>query len=520
MLRINCLALFTGLIFVSFATAQDDFKSPRTWTDQSGKFSVKAKLIKFEKGIAYLEKQDGTTLEVEFRKLSDADKQWIRKFNRQKNGTSKTSEGKDQKADGPKSDSKKEMADKSTASKSSNSSKAWNQWRGPDRNAISTDKNLLKSWESKKPSLLWSAQGLGRGMSSVAITDKMIFTLGNRNGKEQLIALKRSDGSEVWSADVGAGRESNSTPTVDGDRIYALGRAGDLICAETKTGKVVWQKSLPKDFGGKMMSQWGFSESPLVDGDKLICTPGGESAMIVALNKKDGSKIWSTAMKYGGRRGTDGAGYASIVISNAGGVKQYITLVGRGLISVNAKDGSPLWQYEKIANSTANVPTPIVFGDYVFCSSGYNDGGSALLKIVKRGRQLGIQEVYYKRAGELQNHHGGMIKIGDYIYMGHGHNKGFPTCIDIKSGRSMWERTRGPGSGSAAVVAADGHLYFRYEDGTMALIEANPKSYKLKGSFRIASVDAKSWPHPVVFDKKLYLRDAGKLHCYDLSANQ
>eukprot|EP00913_Durusdinium_trenchii_P023415 g21993.t1 len=281
-----------------------------------------------------------------------------------------------------------------------------------------------------------------------------------------------------------------------------------------------WLKNFSRDFGGKMMSSWGYSESPLIDGNQLVCTPGSQSAMMAALDKKTGRVIWRSPMPGNtGRRGKDGAGYSSIVVSNGGGVKQYIQLVGRGVISVDAKSGKLLWGYNRIANGVANVPTPVVKGDYVFCSSGYGTG-AALLKIVKRGRNVRAVEEYFLDAGKLQNHHGGMILVGDHIYCGHGHNNGFPICVNLKTGKVKWGgRIRGPGRGSAAIVFADGHLYFRYESGVMALIEATPTDYKLKGSFKLAVKHDASWPHPVILDGKLYLRDQQSLMCYDISKN-
>ncbi len=506
-----CL-LVLSLSFVSDSNAQEQL---RTWTDSSGKFNVEAKFIRYDGKQVVLAKPDGKAIRLPLDKLSEEDQKYV-KAAVAKLRAARKSEKKAKSVPAPPAEGQM-LDDRPSTSSTSRQKNDWYQWRGPGRDGISGDKDLMESWESKKPKLLWSARGAGRGMASVVIADGRIFTLGKRDGREKLIAFQQSDGQEIWSADLGQDGESNGTPTVDGEHVYAVGLKGDLICCKTKTGRVVWQKNYASDFGGKMMSEWGFSESPLIDGDKLICTPGGPRAMIVALNKKTGETIWKTPMRPGGERGTDGAGYASVVISQGGGVKQYITLVGRGLISVDAKSGKPLWQYEKIANGTANVPTPIVDGDFVFCSSGYGDGGSALLKLVGRRGSVGIQEVYYKPARDLQNHHGGMIKIGDHIYMGHGHNAGFPMCIEMKTGRKSWERQRGPGSGSAAVAAADGHLYFRYENGIMALIEADPRGYKLKGSFRIETVNGKSWPHPVICDKKLYLRDQDNIHCYDLS---
>lgn len=391
----------------------------------------------------------------------------------------------------------------------------WPQWRGPNRDGISNEKGLLDAWTDKGPPLAWQSGGLGKGYSSVAISGGRIFTLGQRKGATELIALDLKDGKELWAAKVGGG-SPNCTPTVDGDLVFALGQNGDLICAETATGKVLWQKSFPKDFGGKMMSGWGYSESPLVDGDRLIVTPGSTKAIIAALKKRTGETIWTSSLPAGvGNRGKDGAAYSSIVISHACGVKQYVQLTGRGVVSVAAEDGTPLWSYNKVANGTANIPTPILQGDYVFCSSGYGTG-AALLQVMKEGGGLVAKEIYFLSAKSMQNHHGGMILVGDHVYCGHGHNQGFPLCIDLKTGKEAWGPERGPGAGSAAILYADDHLYFRYENGVMALIEATPKAYKLKGSFKLASVKGKSWPHPVISGGKLYLRDQDTLMCYDL----
>jgi outer membrane protein assembly factor BamB len=392
---------------------------------------------------------------------------------------------------------------------------AWPQWRGPNRDGVCPETGLLAKWEEGGPPLAWQAEGLGKGYSSIAIAGDKIFTLGQRREGTVLLALRLSDAKELWAAKVSGGNP-NCTPTVDGQRVYALGRDGDLVCAETATGKELWRKSFPKDFGGQMMSGWGYSESPLVDGDRLICTPGAKDAMLAALDKQTGHVIWKAALPEDiGPRGRDGAAYSSIVVSQAAGVRQYIQLSGRGVISVAAEDGKFLWAYNRIANGTANIPTPIVHEDYVFCSSGYNTG-AALLRIVPSAGGMQAEEVYFLKGNEMQNHHGGMVRIGDHIYCGHGHNNGFPLCIEMKTGKVAWRPGRGPGSGSAAVLYADGHLYFRYEDGVMALIEAKPEEYVLKGSFTLASVRGKSWPHPVIADGRLYLRDQDMLMCYDI----
>ena len=394
----------------------------------------------------------------------------------------------------------------------------WNQWRGPNRDGISNERGLLKSWPKEGPKLLWQVEGLGTGFSSVAIADDRIFTLGQIDGEEHLISLDLSNGKRRWTLPFGKGDHSNGTPTVDGDRVYAVGLRGDLICANAKTGAKIWSKNFEQDLDGKMMSGWGFSESPLIDGDHLICTPGGSDSIMAALNKRTGETVWMASFPILGDRGTDGAGYSSIVVSNAAGTKQYLQLTGRGIVSVRADDGKFLWGYNRIANDVANIPTPIVDGDLVFCSTGYGTG-AALLKITKEDDQFRAEEIYFLNAKQFQNHHGGMIRVADHIFAGHGHNKGFPICLEISTGKTKWGRSiRGEGKGSAAICYADGNLIFRYQDGTVALIEATTKRYQLNGSFKPAFQEGNSWAHPVVFDGKLYLREQNVLMCYDISA--
>lgn len=394
----------------------------------------------------------------------------------------------------------------------------WPSWRGPNRDGISAEKGLLSEWSEEGPKLLWQVDKvLGRGFSSIVIAEGRIFAMGKVDGKCHLIALSKKDGKKLWSAPVGGG-EPNCTATVDDDRVYALGREGDFVCCDVDTGNVLWKKSFSKDFGGRMMSGWGYSESPLIDGDVLVCTPGSSDALVVALNKKTGETIWKGPVPEEiGSRGRDGAGYSSVVISNATGVKQYVQLTGRGIFSFDAKTGAPLWSYNRIANGTANISTPLIQDDHVFCSTGYGTG-AALLKIRKSDAGLEADEVYFLNAKDMQNHHGGMILYQDHVYCGHGHNNGFPLCITLETGEQAWSGGRGPGNGSAAIMMADGHLYFRYEDGTMALIEATPEEYRLKGSFKLASVKGKSWPHPVISDGLLYLRDQDSLMVYNIRA--
>jgi outer membrane protein assembly factor BamB len=395
----------------------------------------------------------------------------------------------------------------------------WPQWRGPHRDNLSTDKGLLDAWPSDGPTLAWKATGLGAGFSGVSISHGRIYTMGDLGKDECVIALDMG-GNKLWTTPIGKAGSPGGyvgprcTPAIDGDLLYAIDIEGDLACLKTANGKEVWRKSFPKDFGGKMHSHWGFSESPLVDHDKVICTPGGPTAGLVALNKKNGKEIWRCEIPNLGDKGGDGAAYSSIVIGNGGGVRQYVQLTGRGVVGVS-DDGRFLWGYNRIANGTANIPTPLVQGDYVFCSTGYGTG-AALLKLTGSGSEVKADEVYFLNAKDLQNHHGGMFMLGDYVYCGHGHKLGAPTCLNWKTGKIVWREPRGPGAGSAAVCYADGNMYFRYEDGLMTLMGATPDGYKLKGSFKIPDCNAPSWPHPVVVGGMLYLREQDNLFCYDV----
>jgi outer membrane protein assembly factor BamB len=402
----------------------------------------------------------------------------------------------------------------------------WPQWRGPNRDAVCTETGLLNSWPDGGPKLLWSAKdvnkgpSVGAGMSSLAIASGKIYTLGDRDGKGNLICLDEATGKVLWATPFSATRGGGSdpgpraTPTVDGNRVYALSPHGDLACFDARSGKIVWTKNCQKDFGGHMMSGWSYSESATIDGDKLICTPGGKKAAMVALKKDTGELIWKCEVPV-----DSGAGYASIVTAEVGGIRQYISLLGPqlGLIGVDAQSGKFLWSYKKMANGTANIPTALVKGDLVFASTAYG-AGAALLRLVPDGKGgVDAKEVYFLKANTLQNHHGGMVLIGDHVYGGHGHNDGQPFCLELKTGKLKWGPERGAGSGSAAVLYADGNLYFRYDNNEMALVEANPNSYNLRSNFHLPKgTSSPGWQHPVIHDGKLYIRANDQLYCYDI----
>jgi outer membrane protein assembly factor BamB len=400
---------------------------------------------------------------------------------------------------------------------------SWPQFRGPKRDGHSPDTNLLKQWDAGGPALAWKASGLGTGYSSLSIGGDRIYTMGDFADGQYVLGLSATDGKTLWKTKIGPiwvdrYPGPRSTPTVDGALIYALGTEGDLLCLEGATGKVRWQKNLVRDFGGQMMSDWKFAESPLVDGDRVIVTPGLNDAALVALNKATGALVWKAAIPVIGEIGRDGAGYSSVVISNGGGVKQYVQLLGRGLAGIRASDGAYLWGYNKVANRVANIPTPIVSGDFVFGSSGYQTG-SALLKLAPAaGGKVTATEVYFVDGKIFQNHHGGFVLVDGHIYGGHGHRNGLPVCLELATGTVKWGgQVRNDGVGSAAIAYADGHVYYRYENGMVILVEATPAGYKEKGKMQVpTSSDTLAWSYPVITGGKLYLREKDSLFVYDL----
>ncbi len=400
----------------------------------------------------------------------------------------------------------------------------WGQWRGPQRDGICKETGLLQTWPKEGPPLVWKTAGIGGGYSTPSIANGKIFGMSYQADNETVWALDEKNGTKIWETKiaskgkVGYNEGSRCTPTVDGKNLYVVGVSGDVVCLESAEGKILWQKNFAKDFKGKMMSGWGFSESPLIDGDMVIVTPGADDATLVALDKNTGKTIWASKVEAGG-----GAGYASVVISEAGGIKQYITWLGKCIVGVNAKDGKLLWRYGANANGTANIPTAIVKGDLVFCSTGYGKGTS-LIRLIPDGKGgIEAKEVYYLKdqSKDIQNHHGGMVLLGDHVYFGTGHNSGIPCCLEMATGKVVWKEEKRPGSGSAGVLYADGKLYFRNQDATMNLLEATTKGYNLLGSFKLAEPSGKpSWPHPVIANGRLIIRDQDKIFSYSVKAAQ
>ena len=397
----------------------------------------------------------------------------------------------------------------------------WPTFRGADRTAIAPDTDLLEQWPEGGPRLLWTATGAGRGYASVAIAGDKIFTLGDNlsaapDANEYLSCFDRTTGQRVWIAPTGEpwnnGQDnwqgSRSTPTVDDGIVYVLTPHGRLVGCIADTGQVGKVIDLKATFGGTKGDSWGYSESVLIDGDRLVCTPGGQRATMVALDKKTGRQLWTCSFP-----DDRGAGHASIVISEVGGKRVYVQTTASGAFGVDAETGRLLWSYP-IDKTTAVIPTPIVRDDLVYMVAGYKRGGALLRQIPQGNGGVTIEEVYGLKP-ELANKHGGVVLVGNHLY-GCADDKQIIICADLETGETVWKE-RGSGKNSVAIAAADGHLYLRYQDGTMALAKADPSGFVEVSSFQIpGSGDRPSWAHPVILDGRLYLREGDTILCYDI----
>ncbi len=434
----------------------------------------------------------------------------------------------------------------------------WPQLRGQNRDGKSGDTGLLKEWPNDGPPLAWKIDKLGGGYSAPSIADGRIFGMSNRGEDEIVWALSETDGKELWVTRLGPafaqrpsqGREGPAcTPTVDGERLYVEGLDGNVACLQVRDGKIIWQRSLTNDFGGSV-PRWSYRESPLVDGDKVICTPGGAEATMAALDKLTGKMIWKAKVPdspagdseapgdssggrggfggrrggFGGRRGGfgggSGAAYSSAITIDFDGQRQYVQFTGKALIGVAASDGKFLWRYDKPANRMGIIcSTPIYHDGMVFASSAYGAGGGLVKLSMDADGSVKAEEVY--ATTEMQNHHGGMILLDGYLYGASGGNEGGAlVCLDFKTGRVMWDQRESAGRRAKGSVAlADGRLYYRMEDGTVVLIEPNPKQYAQCGRFDQPDRSAQpAWPYPVIANGKLYIRDQDVLLCYDVKA--
>lgn len=382
----------------------------------------------------------------------------------------------------------------------------WPQWRGPKRDGLSTETGLLKQWPSGGPKQLWSVEGLGSGYGTVAIAGDRIYVQGAWNRRSGVQALDRASGKTLWTVAIGPegdndrGDGPRSTPTVEGGRLWVMTEMGDLVCLETSGGREVWRKNALRDFKGRNPG-WLLSESPLLDTGKLILTPGGPGACIVALDPETGKWIWSS------QELSDSAGYASCIVCEVGGVRCYTTLTSDAGVGVRASDGKLMWRYQKPANDVANCTTPVFGKDKVFYSSAYGTGGG-VLALTASGGVVKSSELWFNR--DMMNHHGGVVLVNGFLY---GFSNSILTCLDFETGKVMW-KDRSVGKGS--LTYADGRLYLLGEGQTAGMADATPEGYRERGRFSIPDHGKPSWAYPVVCDGRLYIRNQGQLQCFDV----
>lgn len=380
----------------------------------------------------------------------------------------------------------------------------WNQFRGAKRNAQSMDTGLLKQWPAGGPALAWKAAGIGVGFSSVCHSGNRVFTLGEMDGKCHLVAISAADGKLAWKLPIGAafteaqgGTGPRSTPATDGVVVVALAPAGELVCVRVADGRVVWQKNM-RELGGSTPG-FGFVESPLLDGNVLLVSPGGT---VAALNKQNGATLWKSKRLKGT---TD---YSSLSVAETGRIKQYLVMTEKSVAGILATNGAILWEGD-FPGDRAVVPTPVYGNGIVFVAAGYGVGCKAF-KVAFAGDQMRAQEA--DASTQFQIHHGGMVLVGEHVYGLH--DQGTLRCVELATGKPTWsDRSVGKGS----IAFADGHLYCRGESGAVSLVEANPAEYKVKGTFTPAEkTGSKCWAHPVVSGGKLFIREQEVLLAYNL----
>ena len=391
----------------------------------------------------------------------------------------------------------------------------WTQWRGPKRDGISQEKGLLKMWPKEGPKLVWQVKDIGSGYSTPVVVGNRLYVLSNEGLENEFVrAYSTTNGKLVWSTRLGAVGNpkqqpnypgSRSTVTVDGKLLYALSSDGDLACVEVATGKPLWKKSLRSDFGGTA-GVWAYSESPLVDGNRVIVSPGSESAALVALDKKTGVTLWKTAIP-----GEKAASYASAIAVELGGVRQYVQYLSKGVVGVEAATGKLLWRFDKTLDTQYGMHalTPIVSANLVYTGAASASGAA---KIASSTGGFTADSLYILRKGP--NGLGGAVRLGDYLY---GTTSSALLCTEFATGKIRWEER---GIGAAAICSADGLLFLHGENGEVALVAASPTKYTELGRFAPPAQpdrgQAKAWPHPIIANGKLYIRDMNCLWCYDI----
>jgi outer membrane protein assembly factor BamB len=396
----------------------------------------------------------------------------------------------------------------------------WPQWRGPARTAISAETGLLRQWPAGGPRLIWRIDNAGDGFSTPAVAAGRVFLVVNEGlANEYVRAFSAADGKVLWSTRLGkvgnpdqqpSYPAARSTASIDGDTVYALGSDGDLAALDAATGAARWKKQLRSDFGG-VPGTWAYAESPLVDGDRVVVTPGGKTAM-VALDKRTGAPIWRATVP-----SNEPAAYSTMSILQVGTSKQYVTFLDKGIVAVDAPTGAVLWRDGRTADgSAANAPTPVVGGNIVYHATAQT-GGAAVRVSVDQGK-VTVEQLYFDK--RLPGMTGGTVLVNGTLY---GSNMVSMIAADFATGAIKWQNRS---IGAASVIAADGLLFLHGENGDVALVDASPAGYRERGRFTPPNQPArrpgtpgagsKTWPHPVLADGRLYLRDLNTMWVYDV----
>ncbi len=382
----------------------------------------------------------------------------------------------------------------------------WPQWHGPNRNAMSSETGLLKQWPEGGPKLLWSVTGLGKGFSSIAVADGLVYTTGAGEGDKGFLVVHDLNGKFKWKLDYGAEWTGGypgvrSTPTVDGDRVYLMTGAGTIVCIDTKTRKTKWAVNAVKKFKAKMI-RWGIAESLLIDGDKVICTPGGPHGSVVAMNKMTGKTVWMTPGL------GEPSAYCSPILITKDNRRLIVTMTSKSVVGIDPETGKVIWRHPFPAKKPINPNTPVYRDGLIYVTSGYGTG-SQLIKLSEKG--AGVTQVWTDKT--LDCHHGGVVLIDGYLY-GTTH-KGKWVCLELASGKTMYQ-AKGVGKGS--VMSADGMIYCYSEEGIVGLIKPSSKSCQVVSTFKVTKGDGQHWAHPVISDGRLYIRHGDALMAYDIKA--
>ncbi len=380
------------------------------------------------------------------------------------------------------------------------------QFRGPDRDGIYSATGLAKSWPEGGPKMLWSATGLNEGYASVSVASGKIFTTGMKDQQGTVFAFDTA-GKKLWATTYGEEHKGNgypgtrTTPTYDDGTVYVLSSMGQAVALDATTGKIQWQVNILESFGAENL-YFGVSESPLVDGENVIFTPGGKDAVVVALNKKTGETHWVT-------KGLPGpSAYCSPRILEHGKHRQLVTFLAKEMIGIDPESGSLLWRHEVPVSYDIHANSPLFDGDMIYVSHAYGKGSQAF-RLAADGKS--VSPVWSEE--KLDIHHGGGVLLNGNLY-GAADKKTWH-ILDGKSGESLASIRR---LGKGAVVFADGLLYGYTEAGEVLLVNPDPKSFEVISRFEITQGEGQHWAHPVITDGVLYIRHGDALMAFDIAA--